>query len=375
MKKTRVGITGKNGFVGYHLLQTIKLNASDFELVYFERSYFNNPLDLDSFVSNCDCIVHLAGLNRHIDPQVIYDTNTELTKKLIESLIRTNSTPQIIFSSSTQEERDNLYGQSKKKSRELLAEWARKSKAFLCGLIIPNVYGPFGEPKYNSVVATFCHQLANGEKPLIQVDGEMKLIYVGELVEKILEAIINKENNSFKIVNHSAEAFVSEILNLLKIFKTEYQDKGIIPEIASDFEHKLFNTYRCYMPNKHYFPRKFVTNEDNRGCFVELARLGIGGQVSYSTTIPGITRGNHFHTRKIERFAVLKGKARIQLRRIGTSEVLEFFLDGDTPSHVDMPIWYTHNITNVGNDELITVFWINEPYDSEDSDTWFEAVE
>jgi UDP-2-acetamido-2,6-beta-L-arabino-hexul-4-ose reductase len=124
-----------------------------------------------------------------------------------------------------------------------------------------------------------------------------------------------------------------------------------------------------------YFPRKFKKNVDARGAFVEIARLGIGGQVSFSTTVPGITRGNHFHTRKIERFAVIKGKARIQMRRIGTGEVLDFFLDGDEPAYVDMPIWYTHNIKNIGNGELITVFWINEPYDPSDPDTYFVNVE
>jgi UDP-2-acetamido-2,6-beta-L-arabino-hexul-4-ose reductase len=374
MNRQRIGVTGQNGFIGYHLLQTIKLYPEDFESIKFDRSYFNNSVKLDQFVSNCDVIIHLAGLNRHNNPQEIYDTNISLTKDLIESLNRTGSSPQVIFSSSTQEENDNHYGKSKLDSRKLLELWAQNSEGKFCGFLIPNVCGPFGVPNYNSVVATFCHQLAFEHETKIQVDGELKLIYVSELVEYFIKAIKTKSNKSSLQIPYSMVARVSEILSLLKEYKQTYQNLGVIPKINSLFEHQLFNTFRCYMPKKDYFPRHFVKHEDQRGHFVELARMGIGGQMSFSTTKTGITRGNHFHTRKIERFAVIKGKAKIQLRKIGTPEVLNFHLDGDKPSYVDMPIWYTHNITNIGEEELITVFWINEAYCEEDSDTWFEKV-
>lgn len=370
----RIGITGQNGFIGYHLYQTLKLHPEEFELVDFKRSFFEAPEKLDRFVAQCDVIVHLAALNRHNDPEVIYATNTGLVKKLIASLNRTNSTAHILISSSTQEERDNLYGRSKREGREMLAEWAEESDGTFTGMLIPNVFGPFGDPYYNSVVATFCHQVSHDEQPEIKVDGQLKLIYVGELVEKMIQVIREKTEAARLEVQYTAEAKVSEILSLLQHYQNVYQERGEIPELKNPFEHKLFNTYRCYMPKKDYFPRPFAKHADQRGHFVELARLGIPGQVSFSTTVPGITRGNHFHTRKIERFAVIKGKARIQLRRIGTDEVMDFFLNGEEPAYVDMPIWYTHNITNVGEDELITVFWIDEPYDPENADTWFNDV-
>jgi UDP-2-acetamido-2,6-beta-L-arabino-hexul-4-ose reductase len=256
-----------------------------------------------------------------------------------------------------------------------LEGWSKREGAPFTGMVIPNVFGPFGHPFYNSVVATFCHQISREETPKLEVDGNLKLIYVGELVAEIILAIRTKKDDPAYHVNHTAEAKVSELLGILNRFKSEYQDGGNIPELKSAFEHNLFNTYRCYMDLAGYFPRKFKKNVDARGAFVEIARLGIGGQVSFSTTVPGITRGNHFHTRKIERFAVIKGKARIQMRRIGTEEVLDFFLDGDEPAYVDMPIWYTHNIKNIGDGELITVFWINEPYDPSDPDTYFVNVE
>ncbi|HAQ71108.1 MAG TPA: epimerase [Flavobacteriales bacterium] len=373
MKK--VGITGQNGFIGYHLYHTLKLDEANFTLIDFERSFFEEEARLDAFVSSCDVIVHLAALNRHNDPEEIYRMNTDLTQKLIAALERTGSTPQVIISSSTQEERDNFYGRSKKEAREALAAWASRSGGCFTGMIIPNVYGPFGHPYYNSVVATFCHQVSHDEEPKIEVDGQLKLIYVGELVAEIMNNINVSVDQAALWVDHTAESKVSELLDLLQHYKEMYQDGGQIPSISNQFEHNLFNTYRCYMPKKDYFSRHFTKHSDNRGHFVELMRAGISGQTSFSTTRPGITRGEHFHTRKIERFAVILGKARIQLRRIGTNEVLDFELDGENPSYVDMPIWYTHNIKNIGQEELITVFWINEAYNPENPDTWFEKVE
>ena len=370
----KIGITGSKGFVGNHLYQTIALQKEKFELIDFERNLYEDNQKLDSFVSSCDVIVHLAALNRHNDPQVIYDTNINLVKKLVTSLERTKSTPHLIFSSSTQENRNSEYGKSKIEGRLLFSEWANKNGGRLSGLIIPNIYGPFGQPYYNSVIATFCHQLANDETPKIDFDGDLKLIYVGELVEEIIDLIRFKDNSHEKIIPFTAQVKVSEILTLLQYFRIVYQDKGEIPELHSDFEYKLFNTYRCYMNLSNYFPQKLFQHGDDRGIFVEIARQGIPGQTSFSTTLPGITRGNHFHTRKIERFAVIKGKALIQLRRIGSKEVHDFYLSGDQPTYVDMPIWYTHNIKNIGKDILYTIFWINEPFNSNDPDTYFEVV-
>ena len=370
----KIGITGQAGFVGTHLYNTIGLHPEEFERVPFNRDYFSNWQQLEQFVSQCDVIVHLAAMNRHNEPQVIFDTNIELAQKLVDALDSSKSRAHVIFSSSTQEERDNEYGKSKKAGRELLYNWSIKSGGKFTGLIIPNVFGPFGHPNYNSVIATFCHQLAHNDIPTIAVDGELKLIYVGELVEAIVSEIRSAKSQAEIIVPYTATATVSQILTLLEKYRSEYQEKGIIPSIATTFELNLFNTFRCYMDLKKHFPVSFVEHTDDRGSFVEIIRLGVGGQVSFSTTVPGITRGNHYHTRKIERFAVIKGKALIQLRRIGTDEVLDFYLDGENPSYMDMPIWYTHNIKNVGDEVLYTNFWINEFYDPNDPDTYFENV-
>jgi len=385
----KIGITGQPGFVGTHLYNTLGLYPDTFERIPFEDEFFQDENKLKTFVQNCDAIVHLAAMNRHNDPEVLYNTNIGLVKQLIVACEETNSTPHILFSSSTQEERDNLYGRSKKEGRELFEKWAERNNAQFTGFVIPNVFGPFGNPYYNSVVATFCHQMTHNEQPKIDVDGEIKLIYAGELVQIIIEKIklhnlsrfVGSETplNSMEhcetiLIPHTSEIKVSVLLQKLTEYKENYFDKGILPDLNNTFDRNLFNTFLCYIDHTSFFPFKLKLNTDDRGSFVETVKLNSGGQVSFSTTVPGITRGNHFHTRKAERFAVIKGKAKIELRRIGTDQVLSFELDGTEPSFVDMPVWFTHNITNIGEEELYTIFWINEHYDANDPDTYFEKV-
>lgn len=371
----KIGITGQTGFVGSHLFNFLKLQE-DVVVIPFSDDYFLDDIKLREFVKSCDVIVHLAAMNRHSDPQVIYDTNIQLTKKLIFALECERVTPHVLFASSIQESRDNLYGRSKLEGRKLLEEWSNMSGARFSGLVIPNVYGSFGCPFYNSFIATFCHQLTHNEKPKVEVDSFVNLIYVGSLIEFIYSEINKQTNILIERVDvpYDFEKKVSEILTLFELFKELYFNKGIIPPLKDNNEVNLFNTFRSYIDNKTHFPVKLIKYEDERGAFIETIKLGVGGQVSFSTTVPGITRGNHYHTRKIERFTVIKGKAQIQLRRIGSNEVIDFYLDGEDPSYVDMPIWYTHNITNVGDDVLYTQFWINEWYNPEDGDTYFETV-
>ena len=372
MKK--IGITGQNGFAGAHLFNKLSLLKEEFELVPFDKSFFESAQDLVEWVKQCDVIVHLAAMNRHPDPQVIHDTNIRLAAQLVDAMETATHHPHVLFSSSTQEERDNLYGVSKKAGRQLFVEWAGKNNARFTGMVIPNVFGPFGKPFYNSVVATFCYQLCNGQSPNIDNDGFLKLIYVDELVEVIIHSIRNEVNEVMLEVSATSECYVSRILEKLNNYKTLYYDQGILPDLPDKFSINLFNTFRSYIDHRTYFPFKLKQHADNRGVFVEMVKLQQGGQVSYSTTHKDITRGNHFHTRKIERFLVIKGKALIQLRKYNSDEVLDFYLDGAEPSYVDMPVWYTHNIKNIGEEELYTVFWINEFFDPQDPDTYFEVV-
>lgn len=401
----RIGITGQAGFIGTHLYNTLSLHKDKYACIPFKDEYFQKEDTLDAFVTQCDVIVHLAAMNRHNDPDVLYRTNIELVQKLIASMERTQSKPYVIMSSSLQEERDNLYGRSKREGRELFNQWADRNDAAFTGLIIPNVFGPFGVPFYNSVISTFSHQVVNNLEPQIEVDACLKLIYVGDLVQRMIGLIngytdltdrteshgldfdnlstegtesietnsrLNKPERLIH-VEHMAEYKVTELLEKLKGFRDTYQVKGIFPDLNDRFELCLFNTFRSYLPKEH-FPVKYKKNTDPRGVYVEAMKFCSGGQAAFSTTVPGITRGNHFHIRKVERFAVIHGKASIKLRKHGSDEVIEYILDGSEPGYVDMPIWYTHNITNIGDGELLTMFWINEFYDPADPDTYFEEV-
>jgi UDP-2-acetamido-2,6-beta-L-arabino-hexul-4-ose reductase len=372
----RVGITGQGGFMGSHLFNFLGTKLEEIKRISFKRNYFEDDVELQNFVKSCDVIVHTAAMNRHEDEQLLYNTNLGLVHKLVNACEVTKSIPKIIFSSSTHEEIDNLYGKSKRDGRKYFEDWATNNDGKVISLIIPNVFGPFGRPFYNSFIATFSHQIIQGEQPKVINDRRVNLIYINELSKVFYNEIIKQDSENIQsyIVPHTSSRKVSEILGLLKYFKIQYLENGQVPKVdLNTFELDLFNTFRSFIP-KDYFPRKFTKHFDKRGLFVEIMRSGSAGQSSYSTTVPGITRGNHYHTRKVERFAVISGKASIQLRKVGSEEVIEYILDGEEPAYVDMPIWYTHNITNIGNKDLITLFWINEPYNPQDADTYFVSV-
>ena len=369
----KIGITGQNGFIGYHLTQSIKYKHSDYTLVPFQKSFFEKENSLIEFVSSCDVIVHLAGVNRANTDQEVYKGNMEITNSLKKALVGARFQGQLLFASSAQENGDSIYGKAKKESRVLLEDTINSLGGKFTGLIIPNVFGPFCKPNYNSFVATFCSKILNDEAPEVIQDANVPLLYVGNLVEQILEVIRNPKGSLIEI-KPDLEVKVTEVLDLLNTFKDSYLDSNTIPSLQTPFELELFNTFRSYLDIENRYPSLLEKHSDQRGFFSEIIRTDIGGQFSYSTTLPGITRGNHFHTRKIERFIVIGGKAKISLRKIGSIEVYEYLLDGENPSYVDMPIWYTHNITNIGSATLITAFWINEAYNPEDTDTYFENV-
>ena len=371
-----VGITGQAGFMGSHLFNFLGTKLEEVKRISFKRNYFEDEVELQNFVKSCDVIVHIAAMNRHGDEQVLYNTNVGLVHKLVNACEVTKSIPKIIFSSSTQEEIGNLYGKSKRDGRKYFEDWATNNDGKVTSLVIPNVFGPFGRPFYNSFIATFSHQIIQGEQPKVINDSRVNLIYINELSEVFYNEIIKQDSEKIHSysVPHTSSRKVSEILGLLKYFHIQYLENSQVPKVdLNTFELDLFNTFRSFMP-KDYFPRKFTKHTDERGAFVEIMRAGSAGQSSYSTTVPGITRGNHYHTRKVERFAVISGKAAIQLRKVDSEDVIEYILDGEEPAYVDMPIWYTHNITNIGNTDLISLFWINEPYNPQDPDTYFVSV-
>tara|TARA_X000001036_G_scaffold419933_1_gene440270 strand:+ start:952 stop:2067 length:1116 start_codon:yes stop_codon:yes gene_type:complete len=370
----KIGITGQNGFIGYHLSQTIKYKFEKFKILPFENSFLGNNKLLNSFISSCDVIVHLAGVNRANLDEEVFNSNMQINNSLNEALINCSFSGHLIFASSYQENSDSLYGKAKKESRIFLEQTISKLGGKFTGLILPNVFGSFCKPNYNSFIATFSSEILVNKVPEIIEDSKVPLIYIENLVKQIIEIIQSEKELKYNIIRPDIEIKVSQVLKLLNYFKKSYIETNTLPLFSSSFEFDLFNTFRSYINLKKNYPITLKKHSDERGFFSEILRTEVGGQFSYSTTLPGVTRGNHFHTRKIERFIVLKGEAKISLRKIGSEEMNDFLLNGDKPSYIDMPIWYTHNITNIGSEPLITSFWINEPYNSEDTDTYFENV-
>jgi UDP-2-acetamido-2,6-beta-L-arabino-hexul-4-ose reductase len=372
MHKMKIGITGISGFVGSHLKDRL-LREQDLEVLACEDSYFGEPEKLKSFAKDCDVLVHLAAMNRG-DPEQLHKLNVSLVKKLVDALQQTDSTPHVIFSSSIQCKLDNPYGLSKREGARVLTQWAQRNNAPLSVLIIPNIYGDRGKPFYNSVVATFCHQLTHGLQPEVHVDLELGLIYIQEVVEEILKQVRNRPETAETVeIPPTKSIKVSEILVTLNRFKETYYDKRIVPHLESGFEQNLYNTFLSYMDDTDY-EQSPVLHADDRGSLFEVVKQEKGGQVFFSTTKPGITRGNHYHTRKMEKFCVVKGEAVIRLRRIGTDNVIEFNVSESKPASIEMPIFYTHSIENVGSEDLLTLFWTNELFDKDDPDTFYENV-
>lgn len=372
MKNLTVGITGMAGFVGSHVRNRVD-REENMTLLPFEKDFFSQSDTLKDYVAQCDAIVHLAAMNRG-DEEELYRVNVELAAKLVTALKEANATPHILFSSSTQIERDNPYGKSKKEAARLLTKWAEKYNAPFSDLVIPNIFGDNGKPFYNSVVATFCHQVSHNEEPKIMVDGEINLIYINELTELIAQKILNPPKSIEQVqVQPTSKAKVSEILKLLKTFKEHYYQERIIPEFNNEFEKNLYITFLTYMDNVDYEQHP-VLHADDRGSLFEVVKQADAGQFFFSTTKPGITRGNHYHSRKMEKFCVVKGQAVIRIRKIGTDKIIEYHVSGDKPSVVEMPIFHTHNITNTGQTELLTLFWTNELFDTQNPDTFYENV-
>jgi len=367
----RVGITGQSGFIGSHLHSYLK-NDEDVTLIPYQRRFFENAYELDKFLKRCDTVVHLAGANRGPDEKV-YETNVQLAEGLISALIRAGSTPHLIYSSSIHESRDTAYGRSKLHARQTLSAWAHENDAKFTGLIIPNVYGPFCRPFYNSVVATFCHQLTHGQEPEIKDDQTIGLVYIDDVLQKMQRVIMYELESDEMMVPPNLEIKVSDLLNKLLIFKKQYMEEKVIPDLSDPFDLKLFNTFRSYIEPGHY-PIPYEVKQDHRGRLFEAVRSLNQGQAFFSTTKPGVERGNHYHRRKVERFSIVKGRALVQLRRVGTTTVQDYVLDGEKPAYIDIPVLYTHNLINIGEEELLMLFWTSELYNPEDPDTYYEVV-
>jgi UDP-2-acetamido-2,6-beta-L-arabino-hexul-4-ose reductase len=365
----KIGITGADGLVATHLRAHLHKREDIAEVRLARRDTFRSPSALDGFVAGLDGIVHCAGMNRGEDTEV-EQTNGWLAEMLVAAFERTGARPRVVYTNSTHYERDSAYGRGKRAAAASLDCWGGRSGANVCNLILPHVFGEFGRPFYNSVVSTFCYQLANDEVPQIQVDGQLELVHAQDVARCCISALSEGWKGTQRLAGEPLK--VSELLARLHALLKRYRE-DVFPDLRNPLDLRLFNTLRSYLYPKHY-PRVLKLHSDVRGNLFEAVKADQGGQIFLSNTHPGVTRGNHFHLRKVERFLVVSGEAEICLRRLFDDKVVTFRVSGELPSYVDMPTFHTHSITNVGSVELQTLFWTNEIFDPQDPDTFAEIV-
>ncbi len=365
----RIGITGAYGQFGWHLRCRLFIEK-EIEVVCAGREVFADAAKLQDFVTGLDGIIHLAGVNRAKEETEIAAANPALANQLIKALEAADSKAHIIYASTTHIDNDNVYGRSKKQAGLLLEEYAQKSGALFSDFVFPHLYGENGTPHYNSAVTTFGWQIANGEKPSVHGDGQVELLHFNDASSLILTAL--EQGTTGQTRPKGQKISVREVADRMIALAAYYQSQ-IVPDLRDPLDLRLFNVYRGFLYPKNY-PVSLVTHTDDRGSLTETVKTDNGGQTFFSTTKPTITRGNHFHFHKVERFLVVKGKARISLRKMFTDEVQDFIVSGDDLGYIDMPTLHTHEITNIGDEELVTLFWSHEIYDPENPDTFFELV-
>jgi len=366
-------VTGSGGFIGKNLCQNLK-EKSDIEIITFDRE--DDFSVIEKNIESIDFIYHLAGVNRPKDSNDFYKGNSDLTKSIINLINNKNLNIPILFTSSIQATRDNDYGKSKKIAEDALIEYGKNSRVFIYRL--HNVFGKWCKPNYNSVTATFCHNVVNDIKLTINEPAtELELIYIDDIVTEfsnLLDGIVpTKMEDKYCYINPTYKITLGKLAELIKSFK-ESMNSIQVPETGNEFIKKMFSTYLSYVPLDElvFIPKM---NIDERGSFTELIRTESAGQMSVSVSKPGIVRGNHYHHTKMEKFIVVKGNARIKFRHVITGEEKEYFVADTQLKIVNIPVGYTHIIENISEDEMILLIWCNELFDKNTPDTYFMEVE
>ena len=369
----KVLITGAKGFIGKNLVSTLE-REDKYEISCIDRE--NSKEELEKGVLNSDFIVHLAGINRPKNEEEFFEGNTGLTEEIIEILKKNNKNTSILITSSIQADLDNAYGQSKKGAEEALIKYMADTKGNVFIFRLPNVFGKWCRPNYNSAIATFCHNIARGEEVWISdATKEMTLVYIDDVVRNIKNVIDNEENYipGYQNVDIEHKATLGEIVDLINSFK-ESRKSLMIPNMENELTKKLYSTYLSYLPEKDFsYPLKM--NVDNRGSFTEFIKSKDRGQVSVNISKPGITKGNHWHDTKNEKFLVVSGEGVIRFRKVDSEEIIEYKVSGEKLEVVDIPVGYTHSIINTGERDMVTIMWVNEIFNPEKPDTIYLEVE
>jgi len=370
----KVLMTGANGFVGKNL-QLHLAERKDVQVVCFTRD--DDVAQMPALLQGVDFVFHLAGVNRPQDPAEFVAGNVNLTRVLCQAVgavaASTGKKIPIVYTSSTQADRDNAYGVSKQGAENALFALQTGHAVPVHVYRLPNVFGKWCKPNYNSAVATFCHNIARGLS--IQVNdpaAPVTLVYVDDVIARFLQlmdgADASLDVNGFATVSPQYSTTVGELARQIQAFK-DSRSTLMTERVGTGLVRALYSTYVSYLPSE-LFAFAVQQHSDPRGTFVEMLKTPDCGQFSYFTAHPGVTRGGHYHHSKTEKFLVIKGQARFKFRHMQTGEAHELVTNGEKAEIVETVPGWTHDITNIGSDEMVVMLWANEVFDRERPDTF-----
>ncbi|KTD88408.1 NAD-dependent epimerase/dehydratase family protein [Paenibacillus etheri] len=366
-------VTGAFGFIGRNLVATLS-RREDIEVLKIGSK--NSLNELEECAIKADFIFHLAGINRPENIEDFASGNLGYTEQLIKLLNKNTKKTPIVLTSSIQAERSNPYGTSKFAAEKTVSHYGRTVGVNTYIYRLPNVFGKWSKPNYNSVVATWCYNISrNIPIQINDPDAEISLVYIDEVIESFINVMDNcemKNENNYTVSPRSFKIKLGDLETSIKNFK-DSRDTLIITDLESDFERFLYSTYLSYLAEDD-FGYDLEMKHDNRGWLAEFIKTKQSGQVFISRTKPGITRGNHWHHTKVEKFLVIEGKAVVKFRQIEGDQIIEYPVIGESLKVIDIPPGYTHSITNTGETDVITLFWANELFNPEKPDTYYLEV-
>lgn len=370
----KVLVTGANGFIAMNLISNL-INFDSIEIYKYTKD--DSLETLEKYIKEVDFIYHLAGVNRTENTSEFYNVNFDLTRFIVDILEHNNLKTPILFSSSIQAVLDNDYGKSKLQAENLILEYSKNNDIDVFIYRLPNVFGKWSKPNYNSVISTWCYNITHDLDMRIDDENkELSLVYIDDVVNMFLQSFLNKNIYKSKDCYYNIPIVyikkLGEIAKLLQKFQKN-RTTLLIPPVGTSFERALYATYLSYLEIDN-FSYEIPSHNDNRGSFYEILKTLDSGQFSVSTTKPGITRGNHYHNTKNEKFLVVKGKALIKFRHIVTGEKISYEVSDKKLEIVEMIPGYTHNITNIGNETMILLIWANEVFDNNNPDTFYLEV-
>ena len=368
----KILVTGAKGFIGKNIISELK-NRGYNDIYEFDRD--SEESLLEEYIKECEFVFHLAGVNRPKDEKEFMEGNFGFTSVIIELLKKHKNKAPILITSSIQAERDNPYGNSKRAGEELLFNYSKETGAKVLVYRLNNIFGKWSRPNYNTVVATYCYNIARGiDIQINNTEAEITLCYIDDVVDEFISSIQENEtkNGKYCCVPVTYKIKIGVLAERIKSFK-ESRNNLSVPSMEDELTKKLYSTYLSFLPEDR-FSYDLKMNCDNRGSFTEFIRTIDRGQVSINVSKPGITKGNHWHHTKNEKFLVVSGTGLIRFRKIGTEEIIEYKVNGEKLQVVDIPTGYTHSIVNIGDTDMVTVMWANEAFNPEKPDTYFLEV-